>query len=158
MALPLTTARPVSFAPPDLGDGERAEVCATLASGWLSSGPRVHRFEREFAAYVGAPHALALSSCTAGLHLALLAAEVGPGHEVITTPLTFCATANVVVHAGARPVFADVDAITWNLDPQSTAAAITPRTRAIIPVHYAGRPVAMRAFESLARPRGLVLI
>ena len=78
----------------------------------------MHRFEREFAAYVGAPHALALSSCTAGLHLALLASDIGAGHEVITTPLTFCATANVVVHVGARPVFADIDETTWNLDPR----------------------------------------
>ena len=158
MAPLLTNTRPVSFAPPDLGEGELAEVCATLASGWLSTGPRVHRFEREFAAYVGAPHALALSSCTAGLHLALLASDIGAGHEVITTPLTFCATANVVVHAGARPIFADIDETTWNLDPAATAAAITPHTRAIIPVHYAGRPVHMQAFEAIARPQGIVLI
>ena len=158
MATSLSAAHPVNFAPPDLGEGEVAEVCATLASGWLSTGPRVQRFEREFAAYVGAPHALALSSCTAGLHLALLASNIGPGDEVITTPLTFCATANVVVHTGARPVFADIDRTTWNLDSDATAAAITSRTRAIIPVHYAGRPTEVRAFEALARPRGLVLI
>jgi dTDP-4-amino-4,6-dideoxygalactose transaminase len=154
----LTDVRPVPFAPPDLGAAELDEMRATLESGWLSTGPRVHRFEREFAEYVGAPQALALNSCTAGLHLALVASEAGPAHEVITTPLTFCATANVVVHVGARPVFADIDARTWNLDPAATEAAITPRTRAIIPVHYAGRPADMRAFEALARPRGIVLI
>jgi dTDP-4-amino-4,6-dideoxygalactose transaminase len=158
MAASLTAVRPVSFAPPDLGEAEIGEVCATLASGWLSTGPRVHRFEREFAAYVGAPHALALSSCTAGLHLALLASNIGPGDEAITTPLTFCATANVVVHTGAQPVFADIDPATWILDPLAAAAAITVRTRTIIPVHYAGRPAAMRAFESIARPHDIVLI
>ena len=148
----------VLFAPPDLGDAELAEVLATLESGWLSTGPRVHRFEQEFAAYVGASHALALNSCTAGLHLSLLASNIGPAHEVVTTPLTFCATANVVVHVGARPVFADIDAATWNLDPRAAAAAVTSRTGAIVPVHYAGRPADMRAFEALARPRGIVLI
>src|SRR5215212_8995447 len=120
----LTTAHPVPFAPPDLGEGEFAEVRATLDSGWLSTGPRVQRFEREFAAYVGAPHALALNSCTAALHLALIASDIGPDHEVVTTPLTFCATANVVVHVGARPVFADIDPHTWNLDPQAVETAI----------------------------------
>src|SRR5262245_32736910 len=96
----------VPFSPPDIGDEEIAEVIATLESGWLSTGPRVHRFEEAFAAYIGAPHAIALNSCTAGLHLSLLAAGIGPGDEVITTPLTFCATANVIIHAGATPVFA----------------------------------------------------
>jgi dTDP-4-amino-4,6-dideoxygalactose transaminase len=156
--MPTLTQTTIPFAPPDLGPAEFDEVRATLESGWLSTGPRVQRFEREFAAYVGAPFALALNSCTAGLHLALLASDVGPGHEVITTPLTFCATANVVVHTGAQPVFADVDPRTWNLDPRAAAAAITSATRAIVPVHYAGRPADMRAFDALARPRGIVLI
>ena len=95
----------VPFAPPEIGPDEIAEVVATLESGWLSTGPRVHQFERAFAGYVGAPHAVALNSCTAGLHLALLAAGIGPGDEVITSPLTFCATANVVLHAGATALF-----------------------------------------------------
>src|SRR5689334_14840210 len=129
----------VPFSPPDIGGGEIAEVIATLESGWLSTGPRVRRFEEEFAAYVGAPHAIALNSCTAGLHLSLLAAGVGPGDEVITTPLTFCATANVIIHAGATPVFADIDPSTWNLDPDAVADRLTPATRVLLPVDYAGR-------------------
>jgi dTDP-4-amino-4,6-dideoxygalactose transaminase len=148
----------VPFAPPYLGAAEIAEVERTLASGWLTTGPRVQRFEREFARYVGAPHAVALNSCTAALHLSLLAANVGPGYEVITTPLTFCATANTIVHTGARPVFADIDPHTWNLSAAAAAAAITSRTRAIIPVHYGGRPADMQAFETIARPRGIALI
>src|SRR5580765_6203546 len=148
----------VPFSPPDIGGGEIAEVIATLESGWLSTGPRVHRFEEAFAAYIGAPHAVALNSCTAGLHLSLLAAGVGPGDEVITTPLTFCATANVIIHAGATPVFADIDPATGNLDPAAVAAALTPRTRAIIPVHYGGRPATVAAFQTLARRHQLTIV
>ena len=148
----------VPFAPPDLGPAEIAEVERTLASGWLSTGPRVRRFEREFAGYVGAPHAIAVNSCTAALHLSLLAAKIGEGCEVITTPLTFCETANTVVHTGARPVFADIDPHTWNLNPAAAADALTSRTRAIVPVHYAGRPADMPAFEAIARPHGIALI
>src|SRR4051794_17361011 len=98
---------PIGFAPPAIGDGEIAEVLATLQSGWLSTGPRVQQFERAFAEYIGSPHAIAVSSCTAALHLSLLAAGVGAGDEVVTTPLTFCSTANVIVHVGAAPRFAD---------------------------------------------------
>jgi dTDP-4-amino-4,6-dideoxygalactose transaminase len=148
----------VPFAPPDLGRAEIDEVRATLESGWLSTGPRVRRFEQDFAAYTGAPHALALNSCTAALHLSLLATGVSAGDEVVTTPLTFCATANAIVHTGATPVFADIDPITWNLDPSAVASVLSPRTRAIIPVHYAGRPADMQVFETLARPREIVLI
>jgi len=153
-----TAAELVPFAPPDIGGAEIAEVIATLESGWLTTGPRVRRFEEAFAAYVGAPHAIALNSCTAGLHLSLLAAGVGPGDEVITTPLTFCATANVIIHVGAAPVFADVDPSTGNLDPAAVSAAITPRTRAIIPVHYGGRPVNVAAFQALARRHQLTIV
>jgi dTDP-4-amino-4,6-dideoxygalactose transaminase len=148
----------VPFSPPDIGGAEIAEVIATLESGWLSTGPRVHRFEEAFASYVGARHAIALNSCTAGLHLSLLAAGVGPGDEVITTPLTFCATANVIIHCGATPVFADVDPKTGNLDPEAAASAITSRTRALIPVHYGGRPVNSTAFQIIARRHGLSTI
>jgi dTDP-4-amino-4,6-dideoxygalactose transaminase len=149
---------PVPFAPPAIGPEEIAEVVETLESGWLSTGPRVARFEREFAEYAGAEHAIAVNSCTAALHLSLLASAVGQGHEVITTPLTFCATANVVVHTGATPVFADIDPETFNLDPQAAQAAVTPRTRAILPVHFAGRPADMTALGALATRKGLVLV
>ncbi len=139
----------VDFAPPVIGAEEIAAAVAALESGWLSSGPRVKEFERAFATYVGVDHAVAVNSCTAALHLSLLAAGVGPGDDVITTPLTFCATANTVVHVGATPRFADIDSTTWNLDPAAVDAAITGRTRAIIPVHYAGRPVDTTAFAAL---------
>jgi dTDP-4-amino-4,6-dideoxygalactose transaminase len=149
---------PIPFARPAIGESETSEVLATLASGWLTTGPRVQRFEREFASWVDARHAIAVNSCTAALHLSLLAAGIGPGDEVITTPLTFCATANAIIHTGARPVFADIDRRTYNLDPAAVERAITPRTRAILPVHYAGRPADIRAFQRLAQTHGLVLI
>jgi dTDP-4-amino-4,6-dideoxygalactose transaminase len=148
----------IPFAPPSIGMEEIADVVEALESGWLSTGPRVARFEREFAEYVGAAHAVAVNSCTAALHLSLLAAEIGAGDEVITTPLTFCATANVVIHAGATPVFADIDPASFNLDPQAAADAVTGRTRAVLPVHFAGRPADMRAFRRLARRHGLWVI
>jgi dTDP-4-amino-4,6-dideoxygalactose transaminase len=148
----------VPFAPPAIGPEEIADVVETLESGWLSTGPRVARFERAFAEYAGADHAVAVNSCTAALHLSLLASGVGAGHEVITTPLTFCATANVVIHAGAVPVFADIDAGTFNLDPAQAAGAVTPRTRALLPVHFAGRPADMGAFRRLAARHGLTLV
>jgi dTDP-4-amino-4,6-dideoxygalactose transaminase len=154
----LTTSASVSFAPPDLGPAEYEEVRATLESGWLSTGPRVKQFEQNFARYTGAPHALALSSCTAALHLSLVVSDIATGDEVITTPLTFCATANAIVHVGATPVFADIDPVTWNVSPAAVAAVLTARTRAIIPVHYGGRPAPMTEFEALARPRGILLI
>ena len=121
----------VSFAPPAIGADEISEVVSTLCSGWLSTGPRVREFERAFADYIGVRHAVAVNSGTAALHLALLATGVGPGDEVITTPLTFCATANVVIHAGATPRFADIDPITWNLTADSAASVLTTKTRAV---------------------------
>jgi dTDP-4-amino-4,6-dideoxygalactose transaminase len=148
----------VPFAPPDLSSAEIDAVVAALRSGWLSTGPRVKEFEQQFAAYVGAKHAVAVNSCTAALHLSLIAAGVREGHEVVTTPLTFCATANVVVHVGATPVFADIDPVTLNLDPAAANAAITKKTRAIIPVHYAGLPADADTFVGLARARKLALI
>jgi dTDP-4-amino-4,6-dideoxygalactose transaminase len=148
----------VPFAPPEIGGDEIAEVIATLESGWLSTGPRVRRFEDAFARYIGAPHAVAVNSCTAALHLSLLVSGVGPGDEVVTSPLTFCATANVIVHCGAMPVFADVDPATGNLDPRAAEAALTGRTRAVMPVHYGGLPADVAAFQHLARRHGVIVI
>jgi dTDP-4-amino-4,6-dideoxygalactose transaminase len=146
------------FAPPLIGEEEIAEVVATLRSDWISTGPKVARFEAEFAAAVSAPAALALNSCTAGLHTALVLSGIGPGDEVITTPLTFAATVNVVEHVGARPVLVDVEPDTLTIDPAHVAAAITPRTRAIIPVHYAGHPAEMDPINEMARAHSLLVL
>ena len=148
----------VPFAPPSIGEPEIDEVVAVLKSGWLTTGARVRAFEEAFAAYVGAPHAIAVNSCTAALHLSLLAARVGAGDEVITTPLTFCATANTIIHCGATPVFVDVDPLTGNIDARKIEAAITVRTKAIIPVHYAGRPADAAAIGTIASHHGLTVI
>jgi dTDP-4-amino-4,6-dideoxygalactose transaminase len=151
------SSRPVretflSFQPPAVGDDEAAAVAETIRSGWLTSGPGAAELERRFAEYVGARHALALSSGTAALHLSLLALGVGPGDEVITTPITWPATANVIVHAGARPVFADVRDEDLNLDPEHVAPLVGPRTKAIVPVHLAGQPCDLEAFWALDFP------
>ena len=146
------------FGAPAIGEDEIAEVVASLRSGWLGTGPKVARFESDFAAYVRAPHAVAVSSCTAALHLSMLALGVQPGDEVITTALTFAATVNAIIHAGATPVLADVDPVTMNIDPDAARAAVTARTRAIVPVHFAGRPCDMDALLRLRRERGLGLV
>ncbi|MDN5849504.1 MAG: DegT/DnrJ/EryC1/StrS family aminotransferase [Nitrococcus sp.] len=146
------------FGAPLIEDAEIREVVASMESGWLGTGPKVARFERDFAAYKNVPHAVAVNSCTAALHLSILAAGIGPGDEVITTPLTFCATVNAVLHAGATPVLADVDPVTMNIDPKRVAERVTPRTRAILPVHFAGRPCDMDALCELATVRDLTLI
>ena len=146
------------FSPPLIGEEEIAEVVDTLRSSWITTGPKTRRFETEFAAHVQAPGALALSSCTAALHTALVTLGIGPGDEVVTTPMTFAASANVIEHVGARPVLADVEPDTLNLDPARVAAAITPRTRAILPVHYAGHPVDLDALGLLAERHRLALI
>ena len=146
------------FALPDVSDAEIAEVVDTLRSGWITYGPKTQRFEAEFAAAVGAKQAVALNSCTAGLHLALLAAGVGRGDEVITSPITFAATANVIVHAGATPVLADVCADDLNIDPRAVVAKITPRTKALMPVHYGGQPCRMDELLAIAKEHGLVVI
>ena len=141
-----------------IGREEIEEVVKTLESGWLTTGPRTTQFEQEFAAsIVGAPYAQAVSSCTAGLHLALVALGIGPGMEVITTPLTFCATVNVILHVGATPVLADVGE-DGNIDPASVEAHITERTRAIIPVHLAGLPCEMNELWAIARKYKLHVI
>lgn len=146
------------FGSPAIGEEEIEEVVKTIKSGWLGTGPKVQRFEEEFRKYVGAKYAVALNSCTAGLHLALEVLGVGPGDEVITTPMTFAATANVIVHRRARPVFVDVERETMNIDPRLIEAAITPRTKAIIPVHLAGRPCKMDQIMAIARRHGLHVI
>src|SRR6184192_507279 len=129
----------LSFQPPAVGEEEVEAVAETIRSGWLTTGPRTAELERRFAEYVGAKHALAVASGTAALHLSLLAVGVGPGDEVITTPITWPATANVIVHAGARPVFADVRDADLNVDPARVAELVGPRTKAILPVHLAGQ-------------------
>lgn len=146
------------FGSPAIEEAEIAEVVATLRSGWIGTGPRVARFEEMFREYIGAKHAIALNSCTAALHLSMVVSGVGPGHEVITTPMTFCATANAVIHTGARPVFVDVERDTFNIDPARIERAITPRTKAILPVHFAGRPCRMDRIQALARRHRLLLI
>lgn len=148
------------FAAPDIHDEEIAEVEACLRSGWLGTGPRVARFEREFAAYKELPsgHVAAVNSCTAAMHVSMVAAGLEPGSEVITTPLTFCATVNSILHAGLTPVLADVDPRTMNIDPDAIEAAITQRTRAILPVHFAGRPCDMDRIMSIAAKHDLVVI
>ncbi len=148
----------IPYARPSIGDAEVAEVEACLRSGWLATGPRAARFEQLLRERLGVRHALGASTGTAALHLAILAAGVGPGDEVITTPMTWVATANVVLHAGARPVFVDVDPGTLNIDPQRVAEAITPRTRALLPVHFAGQPCDEDALLGLARDHGLKLV
>lgn len=146
------------FGAPCIEEEEIEEVQAVMRSGWLGTGPRVASFERRFGEYRGASHAVALNSCTAALHLSLLAAGVGPGDEVITTPLTFCATVNAIIHAGATPVLADIDPVTLNIDPAQVRARITSRTRALLPVHFAGRPCAMDELMPLAAAHGLKVI
>ena len=148
----------LAFSPPVLGDEEIASVVETLRSGWLTSGPRAAQLEERFAARVGAPHAVATSSCTAALHLALVAAGLGPGDEVITTSFTWPATTNAIIHTGARPVFADVHPDTLNIDPEAVRAAIGPATRAIVPVHFAGGPCDMHAIMAIAAERSLVVV
>jgi dTDP-4-amino-4,6-dideoxygalactose transaminase len=150
-------ARQIPFHRPSIGQEEIDEVVSTLQSGWLTTGPRTAQFEKEFREYLGVPNALCVNSCTAGLHLALAGLNIGPGAEVITTPLTFCATINVILRTGARPVLADV-LNDGNIDPQSVASLVNEKTRAILPVHLAGLPVEMDAIWSLARRHRLLVI
>lgn len=146
------------FSPPSLTEAEVAEVVDTLRSAWITTGPKTKRFEQEMAAYLGAPGALALSSCTAALHLALVLEGIGPGDEVITSTLTFTSTAAVIEHVGARPVLVDVEPDILCLDPARVEAAVTPRTRAVIAVHYAGHAADLDPLRATCARHGLVLI
>ncbi|MER7450335.1 aminotransferase class I/II-fold pyridoxal phosphate-dependent enzyme [Nocardia beijingensis] len=151
-------SRPLPFALPSFGPEEEHELVATLRSGWLATGPRAKRFEEMVAEYVGARHAVATNSCTGALHTALVAAGIGKGDEVITSPITWPATGNVIVHAGAVPVFADIDPDTLMVTPETIATAITPRTRAIMPVHIGGQPADIAGISALAAEHGLLVI
>jgi dTDP-4-amino-4,6-dideoxygalactose transaminase len=148
----------LSFSLPLIGNEEIDEVVEALKSGWLTTGPRTREFERQFTEATQAPASLALNSCTAGLHLALKVLNIGPGDEVITTPLTFAASVNVIEHVGARPILVDVEADTLNIDPAQVRAAITERTRAIMAVHFAGHPVELDALRAIAQEHGIHLI
>jgi dTDP-4-amino-4,6-dideoxygalactose transaminase len=147
------------FALPDIGEEEINEVVDSLRSGWLTTGPKTKRFEEDFTVFAGeGTEAIAVNSATAGLHLALEALGIGAGDEVITTPYTFTATAEVIRYLGADPVFVDIDPGTFNIDPAKIEAAITPRTKAIIPVHFAGLSCAMDEILRIARKNGLKVI
>ena len=146
------------FGAPQIEDAEIEEVVASMRAAWLGTGPKVARFEEAFREYRRAQHAVAVNSCTAALHLGLLAAGIGPGDQVITTALTFCATVNVIIHVGATPVLVDVDPSTMNMDLDALEAAIGPRTKAVIPVHFAGRPVDMDRLMAIAGPRDITVI
>ena len=148
----------IVFGAPKIEREEIDEVVRCLESGWIGTGPRVAQFEKEFAAYKGQPYAAAVSSCTAAMHLSVLAAGIGEGDEVITTPMTFCATVNAIIHAGATPVLADVDPRTMNIDPAEVEARITPKTKAILPVHFAGRSCDMEALTDIAERHRLKII
>ena len=142
----------LGFQPPAIGEEEIAAVSETLRSGWLTTGPSAVELERRFAEYVGAKHALAVASGTAAMHLSLVALGIGPGDEVVTTPITWPATANVIVHTGATPVFADVRASDLNIDPDHAASLVGPRTKAILPVHLAGQPADLEPLWALGVP------
>ncbi len=146
------------FSPPFIGEEEIAEVVDSLRSGWITTGPKTKRFEQKFAEYFNAPAALALSSCTAALHTALVINKIGPGDEVITTPMTFTATVAVIEHVGATPVLVDIQPDTMNIDPVKIQAAITDKTKAVIAVHYGGHPCEMDEINSICNENNLLLV
>lgn len=146
------------FGKPVINEDEIQEVVGTLRSGWWGTGPKTELFEKKFGKYVGSKYALGVNSATAGLHLALKALNLRPGDEVITTPMTFVSTANVIIHSGLKPVFADVDIKTWNIDPKEIEKKITNKTRAILPVHLHGRPVDMDSILYLAKKYKLFVV
>lgn len=146
------------FGQPFIEEEEQDEVLDSMRRGWLGTGPKVAKFESDFRAYKGAPYAAALNSCTAALHLSLLALNLRKGDEVITTPMTFCASVNSIIHAGATPVLADVRPDTMNIDPDEIRKKITNRTRAILPVHFAGRACDMDAIMAIAEEHSLAVV
>jgi dTDP-4-amino-4,6-dideoxygalactose transaminase len=146
------------FGSPQILDPEIEEVSHTLRSGWLSTGPKTHQFEKRFSEYVGSRYALGLSSCTAGLYLALEVVGVDARSEVITTPMTFPSTANVIVHHRARPIFVDIEKETMNIDPEKIESKITAKTKVIVPVHLAGRPCKMDQITEIAKRKHLYII
>ena len=148
----------IPVARPWLGEEEAAAAAAAIASGWVAQGPRVAEFESAFAESIGTDHAVALSSCTTALHLALVVAGIGPGNDVIVPSLSFIATANSVRYVGARPIFADVDEATQNLVPETVEPCLTERTRAVILVDQAGVPADLDRMRTLCEPRGIAII
>ena len=148
------------FGKPLMGQEELDEIADSVRSGWLGTGPKVARFEQEFAEYKGVEgkHIAAVNSCTAALHISLIAGGIGPGDEVVTTAMTFCATVNAIIHSGATPVLADIEANTMNIDPAAIEVAIGPKTRAILIVHFAGRPCNMDRIQQIANKHNLLLI
>lgn len=148
----------IVFGKPKIGEDEIEEVVSSLRSGWIGTGPKVQRFEEQFANYIGCKHAIALNSCTAGLHLALIASGIKPGDEVITTPMTFAATANVICHLNAKPVFVDCEKETFNIDTNQIGKKISDKTRAVLPVHMAGNPCDMDSILEIAEKHDLRVI
>ncbi len=146
------------FGSPLIGEEEIQEVVSAMRSGWLGTGPKVTQFEEDFKRYKGVQYAQALNSCTAALHLSLLALGIGKGDEVITTPMTFCATVNAIIHSGATPVLADCDIKTMNIDPYQIEKKITRKTKAILPVHFAGRSCEMDTIMDIARRHKLFVV
>ena len=157
--MPDQTIRPdwLPFCLPDISEAECEAVTAAVRSGWWAKGPRTMEFEKKFAEYVGAKHCIGVNSCTAALHLALLSRNIGPGDEVITSPLTFASTANTILHVGATPVFADIDEDTGLIDPAEVEKKITKRTKAVVPVHYSGLAADLGALGRLCDAHGLFL-
>uniref|UniRef100_A0A7V4DWU7 DegT/DnrJ/EryC1/StrS aminotransferase family protein n=1 Tax=Dictyoglomus thermophilum TaxID=14 RepID=A0A7V4DWU7_DICTH len=148
----------IPFSPPWIGEEEINEVVDTLKSDWITTGPKVIKFEEEFCRYFNSPSALALNSCTAALHTALVTLGIGPGDEVVTTPMTFCASVNVIEHVGAKPVLVDVESDTLNIDPNKIESAITNKTKAILPVHYSGHPVELDTIYDIAEKYNLYVV
>jgi dTDP-4-amino-4,6-dideoxygalactose transaminase len=148
----------LSFHQPTIESDEINEVVDTLQSGWITTGPKTKLFEEKFREYIGNQYAIAVNSCTAGLHLSLVAAGIGEGDEVITSPYTFAATGEVIVQVRAKPIFVDVEKDSLNIDPEEIRKVITPRTKAIIPVHFAGQPCRMTEIMEIAREYNLIII
>ncbi len=146
------------FGSPDIQEDEISEVVACMRSGWISTGQKVAQFEELFKRYIGSKYALALNSCTAGLHLSMLVAGLKPGDEVITTPMTFAATANAILHTGAQPVFVDIEQCSMNINPELIAEKLSPKTKALLPVHLCGRPCNMHRITEIARNNNLLVI